>query len=213
MNGVLHDVTQGKWGTVQITEMTMATTCELAQRNTIQAFRVQKKVLIVAEGELPSPGFDVKITQRPEKIFPPFFQILRCPRSGFFPQIVVPYRHSQTIDFPEDRDTVIVFHADGRDEVQIQACGDELSAYSEVVGGGTGAQACPEGADEATGFSRNLSFDEAFADAIAGLPKFEPEPGQADILETVRVVEIGGLFGGFAGFNDLFVRVCRTTDG
>jgi hypothetical protein len=40
--------------------------------------------------------------------------VLRCPRSGFFPQIVVPYRYSQTIDFPEDHNTVIVFHADVR---------------------------------------------------------------------------------------------------
>ncbi len=75
----------------------MATTCEFAQRNTIRAFRVHKKVLIVAEGELPSPGYDVKITQRPERIFPPWFQVLRCPRPGSFPQIVVPYRYSQTV--------------------------------------------------------------------------------------------------------------------
>jgi hypothetical protein len=190
----------------------MALTCELAQRNTIRAFRVHKKVLIIADGELPSPGYDVKITQRPEKIFPPFFQVLRCPRPGNFPQIVVPYRHSQTIDFPADRDTVIVFHADGRDEVKIEPCGEELSAYSEVVGGGSGAQGCPDGADEATGFSKKLSFEDAFEDALARLPKLEPEPGQADILETVRVVEIGALFGGIAGFHDLFVRVCRTHD-
>ena len=190
----------------------MATTCELAQRDTIRAFRVHGKVLIVAEGELPNPGNSVKITQRPEKIFPPWFQVLRCPLPGNFPQIVVPYRHSQTINFPEGQETVTVFHADGRDEVSIEACGDDLAAYSDVVGGGSGERACPDEADEATGFSSNLSFDEAFADALASLPKFEPEPGQADILETVRVAEIGGLFGGFAGFNDLFVRVCRTHD-
>ena len=50
----------------------------------------------------------------------------------------------------------------------------------------------------------------AFADAIAKLP--EIEPGHPDMLETVRVVEIGGLFGGIAGFHDLYVRVCRTHD-
>jgi hypothetical protein len=190
--------------------MTMATTCELAQRNTIRAFRVQRKVLIIAEGELPSPGYDVKITQRPERIFPPWYQVLRCPRPGNFPQIVVPYRYSQTIDFPEEADTVTVFHADGRDEVAIEACGDELSAYSEVAGGGSGEHACPEGADESTGFSKTLSFDDAFADAIAKLPPIEP--GHPDMMETVRVVEIGGLFGGIAGFHDLYVRVCRTHD-
>jgi hypothetical protein len=36
-------------------------------------------------------------------------------------------------------------------------------------------------------------------------------PG-ADVLARVEVTEVGGLFGGIAGFNDLFVRVCRTHD-
>ena len=107
---------------------------------------------------------------------------------------------------PEDQAVVRVFHADGEDDVKIEACGDELAAYSAVVSGG----GCPEGADEATGFSKKLSFDEAFADALANLPTIEPE--HPDTLETVRVVEIGGLFGGIAGFHDLYVRVCRTHD-
>ena len=41
---------------------------------------------------------------------------------------------------------------------------------------------CPEGADQAIAFSKALSF------------------------------ETGALFGGFAGFRDLYVRVCRTHD-
>lgn len=188
----------------------MATSCELAQRETIRAFRTGRHVLIIAEGELPTPGYDVRITQRPERIFPPWYQVLRCARPGFFPQVVVPYRTSQSVDYPEDPATIRVFHADGEDDVTIEACGDELSAYGEVVGGAGAERACPEGADEATGFSKSLSFDEAFADAVAKLPRFEPE--HPDTLETVRVVEIGGLFGGIAGFHDLYVRVCRTHD-
>lgn len=64
--------------------------------------------------------------------------------------------------------------------------------------------------DEATGHSRKLSFDEAFADALARLPALEPE--HPDVLETVSVVEIGGLLGGIAGLRDLYVRVRRTHD-
>jgi hypothetical protein len=187
-------------------EWTMIHTCELAQRTTIRAFRAGPKVLIVAKGELPSPGYDATITQRPERIFPPWYQVLRCPRPGTFITALVPYRVSLTIDYPEDQETVRVFHADGEDDVTIQACGEDLAAYSAVVAGG----ACPEGADEATGFSKDLSFDAAFAEAIATLPAIEPE--HPDTLETVRVVEIGGLFGGIAGFHDLYVRVCRTHD-
>lgn len=189
----------------------MATMCELAQRDTIRAFRAGRQVLIVAEGKLPSPGYDVSIMQRPERIFPPWYQLLRCARPGFFPQVIVPYRISQGVDFPEDQQTVKVFHADGEDDVTIETCGDELAAYNDIVAGGAGAErACPEGADEATGFSKKLSFDEAFADAIAKLPATEPQ--HPDLLQTVRVVEIGGLFGGIAGFHDLYVRVCRTHD-
>jgi hypothetical protein len=180
--------------------------CQLAQRNTIRAFRSGPKVVIIAEGDLPSPGYDAKITLRPEDIFPPWYQVLRCSRPGIFPPVLVPYRVSLTVDYPEDQAVVRVFHADGEDDVRIEACGDELAGYSAVVSGG----GSPEGADEATGFSKQLSFDEAFADAIAQLPPIEPE--RPDALATVRVVEIGGLFGGIAGFHDLYVRVCRTHD-
>jgi hypothetical protein len=31
-------------------------------------------------------------------------------------------------------------------------------------------------------------------------------------LERIQVVEIGALFGGIAGFRDMFVRICRTHD-
>ena len=70
---------------------------------------------------------------------------------------------------------------------------------------------CPPDADEATGFSSNLSFDEAFAQTLANLPPLNLT-GTADVLVRVQVVEIGDSFGGIAGFNDLFVRICRTHD-
>lgn len=68
------------------------------------------------------------------------------------------------------------------------------------------------GVDEATGFSADLSFDEAFRDALAGLPPLD-DSGVADQLATVRVIDIAGLFGGIAGFHHLAVRVRRTVDG
>jgi hypothetical protein len=61
------------------------------------------------------------------------------------------------------------------------------------------------------GSPSSLSFDEAFAQALANLPPLDLG-GTADVLVRVQVVEIGGLFGSIAGFNDLFVRVCRTHD-
>jgi hypothetical protein len=86
----------------------------------------------------------------------------------------------------------------------------ELTPYTDVVKG-TPDPSFPDDADRAAGFSKRLSFDEAFADALAKLPPLEVEG--ADVLSRVHVVEIGGLFGGIAGFHDLFVSVCRTHDG
>jgi hypothetical protein len=187
----------------------MPVTCELAQRTRIRAFRVGQYVLILAEGELPTPGFAVDITQSPLLIFPPQFNLLRCPRPGVWPQVITPYRYAETVRFPEDQSTVTVHHAEGSDAVNIEDCGAQLAPYVRAVTGNA-ERPCPPGADEATGFSKNLSFEEAFANALAALPPVEPPV--PDALERVEVVEIGGLFGGFAGFHDLFVRICRTHD-
>jgi hypothetical protein len=190
----------------------MKTNCELSTRTAIRAFRANGHVLIVAEGELPTPGFRVDIEQDPREIFPPQFDLLRCRKPGIFPQVITPFRYCETVPFPPDQPQVTVHHAEGSDVVEIEECGKELSGYVRAMGG-SGEAPCPEGAEEATGFSKNLSFDEAFADALARLGRMTTPPGTADVLATVRVVEIGGLFGGIAGFHDLFMRVCRTSDG
>jgi hypothetical protein len=57
----------------------------------------------------------------------------------------------------------------------------------------------PAGRHEATGFSSTLSVDEAFAHALVNLPPLDLG-GTADALVRLQVVEIGGLFGGIAGF-------------
>lgn len=102
-----------------------------------------------------------------------------------------------------------VHHADGTDQVDIEECGKELTEYVRAISGDAD-RPCPEGADQATGFSKKLSFNEAFANARATLPVVESP--SSDALEQIEVVAIGGLFGGIAGFNHLFVRICRTHD-
>jgi hypothetical protein len=184
--------------------------CELASRTSIRAFRgTANEVLIVAEGELPTPGYKVDIQQSPLKIFPPQFNLVQCPLPGNWIQVITPFRYSETVRFPQDQPSITVHHADGADEVEIEECGPELSGWVRAVKGDA-ARTCPAGADEATGFSKSLSFEDAFSDALSKLPPVKPDG--ADRLERVEVLEIGGLFGGFAGFRDLFVRVCRTVD-
>jgi len=164
----------------------MATSCELAQRTTIRVSG--PKILIVADGELPSPGYDAKIMLRPEDIFPPWYEVLRCSRPGFFAHIIVPYRVSLTIEYPEDQETVTVFHADGEDKVTIEACGEQLSACSAVVGGG----ACPEEADESTGFSKEHDLYVRVCRTHDSAPPPETEQDGVALLADPEVVAPGG---------------------
>ena len=60
----------------------MTAHCQLAQRTLLRAFRAGEYVLILAEGELPTPGFEVDIEQSPLRIVPPQFNLLQCPRPG-----------------------------------------------------------------------------------------------------------------------------------
>ena len=61
---------------------------------------------------------------------------------------------------------------------------------------------------EATGYSPNLSFDEALANANANMPPASLNPDQIDHR---LVVDTGTLFGGLAGFHHLYVKIRRPT--
>ena len=98
----------------------MTANCQLAQRTLLRAFRAGKYVLIVAEGELPTPGFDVDIEQSPLRIFPPQFNLLQCPRPGIWPQVITPYCYAESVPFPADQEAVTVHHAEGSDKVSIE---------------------------------------------------------------------------------------------
>jgi hypothetical protein len=129
---------------------------ELAQRNRIRAFRVGRYVLIVAEGNLPTPGYEVDIEQSPLRIFPQQYNLLRRQRPGFWPDVVVPYRYGEVVLFPADQPTVTVHHGDGQDEVHVQEYGEELRQLASVVGGQTGTLS-EQQTGEATGMSARLS--------------------------------------------------------
>jgi hypothetical protein len=93
-----------------------------------------------------------------------------------------------------DQSAVTVHHWDGQDAMEIEECGKDLAPFAAVVGDRRNVVS-ESAAGEATGMSRHLSFDEAFADALAQLPP--PASQHPDQLTSVVVVETGGLFGGF----------------
>jgi hypothetical protein len=181
----------------------------LAERNRIRAFRAGRYLLILAEGDLPTAGYEVDIELSPLDVFPPQYQLLRRERV-LLPRVVVPYRYGEVVIYPEDQPTVTVDHADGQDEVNIETCGQDLADFAALVSGEAGETSSRSAAAEAIGMSRRLSFDEAFANALANLPPATPP--HPDALTRVQVVDTSGLFGGLPGFHHLVVRVRRTTD-
>jgi len=177
----------------------------LAERTRIRAFRAGRHLLLVAEGQLPDPGFETDIQQSPLRIFPQQYNLVRRRRPGFFPAVFVPYRYAEVVLFPPEAPTVVVHHADGSDSVDIEECREELAGFAAVVSGSVSGTQADE--VEAVGSSARLSFDEAFADAVANLPPFEPP--FPDAMDRIVMVDTGALFGGIAGLHHLFVRVRR----
>jgi hypothetical protein len=64
--------------------------------------------------------------------------------------------------------------------------------------------------EEAVGYSKNFSFDEAFKDAMKNLPQHKPS--HPDEMTNITVVEIGAQLGGIAGLRQLVVRIRASTD-
>jgi len=171
---------------------------ELAERSSVRIFRCDGTILICAEGDLPSPGFDVMIEQSPLRIFPPQYNIIRCRRSGVFPEVMTPYKTCKSFPLADKVPEITVHHAEGSDQIATEPCRDDLYGYEESCRYADDDQ----GGIPATGRSATLSFDDAFANALAQLP---PSP-VADGQTRIKVTEIGGLIGGIAGFHELFVK-------
>lgn len=178
--------------------------CELSSRRVIRAFYGRGHLVVAAEGDLPSPGFDVDIERSLLTVEPPQFSLVRCRKPGVFPQVVTPFRYCELFLIGPRRDTVVVRHADGDDEVAVEDLEDKLA---DGIGRFLPGPGAGERENEAVGRSARLSFDEAFADALDNLPPVTPS--HPDQLEQVEVVDIGALFGGIAGFRHLFVKVRR----
>ncbi len=179
----------------------MARSARLASRQSVRGLydAAGGQILIVAEGEA-TAGDQVEIDEVVPPPTPLAFRLLAVRRPGIWPTVMRPYRVAEFFKVAGDPERVRVaghvevHHADGVDRVQLAPMPAELVA--------TAAGAAPR-PRSSTGYSASLSFDEAFSDAVAGLPRDDTP----DSLLQVQVDEIGGMFGGFAGFHHLFVRV------
>lgn len=197
----------------------MAINGELAHQSSIDITWCSGTLLITAEGETPTAGFEVDIEQSPLRIFPPQYNIVQRRLPGVVAQVITPYKVTRSFPMAEQVPIITVHHAgesmatestaNESTRVPVADCTSELSAYSHSCPPATDGNDVPDiAAVVATGRSVKLNFDEAFADAVAQLPS----SGVADGLTRVEVTEIGGLFGGIAGFHELFVKVTAHID-
>jgi hypothetical protein len=176
--------------------------CRPAARSSIRAFSYPGHLVVRAEGEVPTPCHQVEI----ERVFPghgsaPEYSLRQCldPRVRCM-QVVTPYDVSEIFAERHVPDEITVHHAEGSDRVRVEPLEEPV----------VGAEPAPAGEERAgpvgrtvVGRSASWSFQEAFADAVSQIPV----QAFADALLRVRVEDVGGEFGGIAGFHHLYVEV------
>jgi len=111
-----------------------------AERTAIHAFYSHSQLLIVAEGELPSPEFEIDIAQiaTDEARGTPTFQLTRRPRPGVLdpPQIRTPFRYGEIFSIGRPPEIVLVRHSTGYDEVKVEFTRQDLVDIVLSLSGG-----------------------------------------------------------------------------
>lgn len=170
--------------------------CVPASAEAVRAFWFGDGLIISAQGTLPATCWEARIDESPLDIWPPEFILSQCSTAAPCLEVLVPYHVSESFPLGSRPDEIGVYDADGRRTVEVKDIPTEKLA----------SPAAEVEADEATGLSGNMSFDEAFADALQKLP---PWGGGPDEMAVITVVETGAWLGGIAGFHHLFVKVRR----
>ena len=113
---------------------------DYAGRTAIHAFYSHSQLLIVAEGELPSPEFEIDIAQVniDDERGIPGFQLTRRPRPGVIdpPQIRTPFRYGEIFSIGRPPEIVLVRHSTGNDEVKVEFTRQDLVDIVLSLSGG-----------------------------------------------------------------------------
>jgi hypothetical protein len=192
-------------------------TCTPASVRRASAVHFFGRLLITVEGDKPNPCYTISIERSPIDIFPPQYVVKACIDPGkVCAQVITPYRVSSLfISSKVERITLKTASGEMSIDVRQVAGPDTLRAAGAAEGQPPPAIRLTDSHEvefgkpiqprEATGYSENFSFDEAFRDALNNLPASEPQ--HPDELTTITVTTVGALFGGFVGFNKMFVSV------
>ncbi len=113
---------------------------DYAARTAIHAFYSHSQLLIVAEGELPSPEYEIDISQviTDEERGVPTFQLTRRARPGAadVQPVRTPFRYGEIFSIGRPPEIVLVRHATGYDEVTVEFTRQDLVDIVLSLSGG-----------------------------------------------------------------------------
>jgi hypothetical protein len=168
-------------------------------------------LMIEIRGQLPNPGYELRIERSLLTVEPPGFEAQWRQRPGAWPEVLVPYEYRAWFELGP-RPEVVLHQAGGalqllvEEPVEVPVEGlvgpsAELRS-SNLRDPLTGVALGPA---EAVGYSSAYDFGEALRAAIASLPA--PNSMYPDELFRYEVLASGAEIGGFAGFDQLWVKV------
>jgi hypothetical protein len=98
---------------------------QLAKRTAIYAFYARSQLLIIAEGELPSPDYDLDIGQVDE-IAGPVFELRARRRPGPATGATTPFRYGEIFSIGRPSETIKLRHEAGEDNVPVEYTEEDL---------------------------------------------------------------------------------------
>jgi hypothetical protein len=99
---------------------------QLATRTSITAFYSRSQLLIIAEGSLPTPDWEIDIGQEHAREIPPTFSLSRRPRPTDTGDEETPFRYGEIFTIGRPPDHIVVQHIDGEDKVPVEFTDQEL---------------------------------------------------------------------------------------
>ncbi|MCA9716913.1 MAG: hypothetical protein H6713_04900 [Myxococcales bacterium] len=99
---------------------------QLATRTSITAYYSRSQLLIIAEGKLPTPDWEIDISQDHNQAAVPTFRLSRRPRPTDTGDEETPFRYGEIFTIGRPPDHIIVRHVDGDDRVPVEFTNQEL---------------------------------------------------------------------------------------
>lgn len=197
----------------------MKAKASLADVKAVRVFFSRGDLLVWATGVLPSAGFSMDIEQSLLHEGAPAFLVRATEKPGAWAEEKTPFSHWEIFGLgaADKPASVRVFHQGGETLVDVEdarvnfptiirklSCNEEPVPDEHVLSPSEPPGTIFVGSSRPARnmFSPSAALDEAFADALAQIPK---EP-----FLNVRVVEITASVGGVSGMSQMFVKLRKT---